>query len=116
MRDNTNNERRTFRILLGCFALFVTSSVFASDEVAPSQTSMQEVRSYIVSSKSSSEAATRVRQFGGKVISQIPIIDAVGAALNGRQLALLKAAPDVRVFENRDVQNEWPQEGATQQD
>jgi serine protease AprX len=60
-------------------------------------------RSYIVQGASAVAAARAVREMGGRVLSPLPLIDAVGAELNARQLARLEAKRRVRVYADRTV-------------
>ena len=58
---------------------------------------------YIVKASSTEQAARLVHEVGGRVLSALPVIDAVGAELDAAERVQLSARTDVRVYLNRSV-------------
>ncbi len=58
---------------------------------------------YIVQSKSSDAAATRLRSAGVQAERELSVINAVSAYLTPEQVATLRADSSVRVFDDREV-------------
>ncbi|RME51400.1 MAG: hypothetical protein D6790_20000, partial [Caldilineae bacterium] len=77
--------------------------------------STQDVLSTIVTADSSQHAAKLVEQVGGRVTSDLWLIDAVGALLSPHQVEALAAMPGVRsIVENKRVmQSDWGDGGSS---
>src|SRR6185437_3007452 len=58
---------------------------------------------YIVQAHTASEARTSVLHVSGQIERELPIIHAVAARLDSQQAARLRAASNVRLFEDRQV-------------
>ena len=110
---NSSKTRGALSVV-ACVASFVAAAVGAAGSPAvhagPAQAGAEPVRAeaglratYIVQGASLAEVVARVRQVEGRVVSELPIINAVGAELTEAQANALRAAPGLRVAEDRKL-------------
>src|SRR5688572_7278766 len=107
-RKTMNNLLRTTRLLPGLFAALAMTAIASAQSEGEGETTR-----YIVQGTSLGEAGAYVRGVGAEPERELDIIDAVAARLTPAQLARLRADPNVRVFDDREVRTRGLLDGLT---
>jgi hypothetical protein len=104
---NVSNFLRALTLATGIAALTATA---ATSQPAPprslidSTAAIAASQTFIVQAHSADEAARLVLAAGGKLLSPLPLINAVGAELDASQLARLQSQAAVHVYRDRRVE------------